>query len=45
MGIKKKEGIDILDSLGSNIIVDIYNNQIIRILPKNNFNINSLLLL
>jgi NADH-quinone oxidoreductase subunit G len=38
--LKKKEGIDILDGLGSNINIDVYNNQIIRILPKNNFNIN-----
>nr|YP_010394088.1 NADH dehydrogenase subunit 11 [Phytophthora cactorum]DAZ88096.1 TPA_asm: NADH dehydrogenase subunit 11 [Phytophthora cactorum] len=38
--LKKKEGIDILDSLGSNIKIDIFNNEIIRILPKTNFNIN-----
>lgn len=38
--LKKKEGIDILDSICSNIKVDIFNNEIIRILPKTNFNIN-----
>nr|WGU20057.1 NADH dehydrogenase subunit 11 [Phytophthora sp. ML-2023a] len=38
--LKKKEGIDILDSIGSNIEMDIFNNEIIRILPKTNFNIN-----
>ena len=38
--LKKKEGIDVLDSLGSNIKIDIFNNEIIRILPKTNFNIN-----
>ena len=38
--LKKREGIDILDSIGSNIKVDIFNNEIIRILPKTNFNIN-----
>lgn len=38
--LKKKEGIDILDSIGSNIKVDIFNNEIVRILPKTNFNIN-----
>nr|YP_010394400.1 NADH dehydrogenase subunit 11 [Phytophthora lateralis]DAZ88408.1 TPA_asm: NADH dehydrogenase subunit 11 [Phytophthora lateralis]DAZ88841.1 TPA_asm: NADH dehydrogenase subunit 11 [Phytophthora lateralis] len=38
--LKKKEGIDILDSIGSNIKIDIFNNEIIRILPKTNFNIN-----
>nr|YP_009178799.1 NADH dehydrogenase subunit 11 [Peronospora tabacina]ALJ78414.1 NADH dehydrogenase subunit 11 [Peronospora tabacina]ALJ78461.1 NADH dehydrogenase subunit 11 [Peronospora tabacina] len=38
--LKKKEGIDILDSLGSNIKIDIFNNEIVRILPKTNFNIN-----
>lgn len=40
MGIKKKEGIDILDAIGSNIKIDIFNNKIIRILPKTNFDIN-----
>ena len=40
MGTKKKEGIDILDSIGSNIKLDIFNNEIVRILPKLNFNIN-----
>nr|YP_001165361.1 NADH dehydrogenase subunit 11 [Phytophthora ramorum]ABG54112.1 NADH dehydrogenase subunit 11 [Phytophthora ramorum]ACD46628.1 NADH dehydrogenase subunit 11 [Phytophthora ramorum] len=38
--LKKKEGVDILDSIGSNIKIDIFNNEIIRILPKTNFNIN-----
>ncbi|RLN51552.1 hypothetical protein BBP00_00009877 [Phytophthora kernoviae] len=38
--LKKKEGVDILDSLGSNIKIDIFNNEIVRILPKTNFNIN-----
>nr|YP_010117996.1 NADH dehydrogenase subunit 11 [Phytophthora captiosa]QPN54007.1 NADH dehydrogenase subunit 11 [Phytophthora captiosa] len=38
--LKKKEGIDILDSIGSNINIDIFNNEIIRILPRTNFNIN-----
>nr|YP_001165408.1 NADH dehydrogenase subunit 11 [Phytophthora sojae]ABG54085.1 NADH dehydrogenase subunit 11 [Phytophthora sojae] len=38
--LKKKEGIDILDSIGSNIKIDIFNNEIVRILPKTNFNIN-----
>ena len=38
--LKKKEGLDILDSIGSNIKIDIFNNEIVRILPKTNFNIN-----
>jgi NADH-quinone oxidoreductase chain G len=38
--LKKKEGIDILDGIGSNIKVDIFNNEVVRILPKTNFNIN-----
>jgi NADH-quinone oxidoreductase chain G len=38
--LKKKEGIDILDGIGSNITVDIFNNEIVRILPKTNFDIN-----
>ena len=38
--LKKTEGIDILDSIGSNIKIDIFNNEIVRILPKTNFNIN-----
>ena len=38
--LKKKEGIDVLDALGSNIKIDIFNNAIVRILPKTNFNIN-----
>lgn len=38
--LKKKEGIDILDAIGSNITIDIFNNEIVRILPKTNFNIN-----
>lgn len=40
MGIKKKEGVDILDSIGSNIQINIFNNDIVRILPKTNSNIN-----
>jgi NADH-quinone oxidoreductase chain G len=38
--LKKREGIDILDSIGSNIKTDIFNNEIVRILPKTNFKIN-----
>jgi len=38
--LKRREGIDILDSIGSNIKVDIFNNEVVRILPKTNFNIN-----
>nr|YP_010394677.1 NADH dehydrogenase subunit 11 [Phytophthora quercina]DAZ89114.1 TPA_asm: NADH dehydrogenase subunit 11 [Phytophthora quercina] len=38
--LKKKEGVDILDGIGSNIKIDIFNNEIVRILPKTNFNIN-----
>jgi NADH-quinone oxidoreductase chain G len=38
--LKKKEGVDALDGIGSNIKVDIFNNEIVRILPKTNFNIN-----
>nr|YP_009233112.1 NADH dehydrogenase subunit 11 [Phytophthora polonica]AMB20917.1 NADH dehydrogenase subunit 11 [Phytophthora polonica] len=38
--LKKKEGVDILDGLGSNIKIDIFNNEIVRILPKTNFDIN-----
>lgn len=38
--LRKKEGIDVLDSIGSNIKIDIFNNEIVRILPKTNFNIN-----
>jgi len=38
--LKKKEGVDILDGIGSNIKVDIFNNEVVRILPKTNFNIN-----
>lgn len=38
--LKKKEAIDVLDGIGSNIKVDIFNNEIVRILPKTNFNIN-----
>ena len=39
--LKKKEGVDLMDSSCSNIRVDIFNNEIIRILPKINFNINN----
>jgi NADH-quinone oxidoreductase chain G len=38
--LKKKEGIDILDAIGSNIKIDIFNNEIVRILPKTNFSLN-----
>lgn len=38
--LKTKEGIDILDGIGSNINIDIFTNEIVRILPKTNFNIN-----
>lgn len=38
--LKKIEGIDVLDSIGSNIQINIFNNDIIRILPKTNFDIN-----
>nr|YP_010394599.1 NADH dehydrogenase subunit 11 [Phytophthora capsici]UXG56466.1 NADH dehydrogenase subunit 11 [Phytophthora capsici]DAZ88646.1 TPA_asm: NADH dehydrogenase subunit 11 [Phytophthora capsici]DAZ88685.1 TPA_asm: NADH dehydrogenase subunit 11 [Phytophthora capsici] len=38
--LKRKDGIDILDSIGSNIKIDVFNNEIVRILPKTNFNIN-----
>jgi NADH-quinone oxidoreductase chain G len=38
--LKKKEGVDVLDSIGSNIKIDIFNNEIVRILPKTNFTIN-----
>nr|YP_010394283.1 NADH dehydrogenase subunit 11 [Phytophthora cryptogea]DAZ88291.1 TPA_asm: NADH dehydrogenase subunit 11 [Phytophthora cryptogea] len=38
--LKKRGGVDILDSIGSNIKIDIFNNEIVRILPQTNFNIN-----
>jgi NADH-quinone oxidoreductase chain G len=38
--LKNTEGIDILDSIGSNIKISTFNNEIIRILPKTNFEIN-----
>ena len=38
--LKKKQSIDILDGIGSNIIVQTFNNNIVRILPKFNKNIN-----
>lgn len=38
--LKKREGVDILDGIGSNIKVDVFNNEVVRILPKTNFNIN-----
>ena len=38
--LKKKEGIDILDGTCSNIKIDLFNNEIVRILPKTNANIN-----
>ncbi|RHY74639.1 hypothetical protein DYB34_013994 [Aphanomyces astaci] len=36
----KKEGIDILDGIGSNIVFDIFNNNVVRVLPRTNLNIN-----
>jgi NADH-quinone oxidoreductase chain G len=36
----KKEGIDIMDAIGSNININILENNIIRILPKTNLEIN-----
>ena len=38
--LRKSDGVDILDSIGSNIKVDVFNNEIVRILPRTNFNIN-----
>ena len=38
--LKKRESVDVLDSIGSNLQINIFNNEIIRILPKTNFNIN-----
>ena len=38
--LKKYEGIDIMDSSCSNIKIDIFNNEVLRILPKTNSNIN-----
>ena len=38
--LKKKEGFDVLDAINSNIKIDIFNNEIVRILPKTNSNIN-----
>jgi NADH-quinone oxidoreductase chain G len=38
--LKKKEAVDALDGIGSNIKIDIFNNEVVRILPKTNFNIN-----
>lgn len=35
--LKKTKAIDILDSTGLNIIINSFNNRIIRILPKNNW--------
>lgn len=37
---KKHEGIDVLDSIGSNIKIDVFHNEVVRILPRTNFNIN-----
>ena len=39
--LKKKEGIDVLDSMGSNIQVDILNNEVVKIITKTNFYINN----
>ncbi|KDO15671.1 NADH dehydrogenase subunit 11 (mitochondrion) [Saprolegnia parasitica CBS 223.65] len=38
--LTKKEGIDILDAIGSNLNIDTLKNNIVRILPKTNVNIN-----
>jgi len=38
--LKLVESIDTSDTLGSNILINIKDNKIVRILPKNNFNIN-----
>lgn len=38
--LQQKNGLDVLDSTGSNICFHIFNNKIIRILPKTNYNIN-----
>nr|YP_008475376.1 NADH dehydrogenase subunit 11 [Achlya hypogyna]AGS55456.1 NADH dehydrogenase subunit 11 [Achlya hypogyna] len=38
--LTKKEGVDIMDAIGSNIIIDTLKNNIVRILPKTNVNIN-----
>ena len=38
--LKKTKTIDILDSLGSNIIIQTFNNKIVRILPKINKHLN-----
>lgn len=39
--LKKYEVVDIMDSSCSNIKVDVFNNEILRILPKTNYNINN----
>lgn len=36
----KKEGVDIMDAIGSNINIDVLKNNIVRILPKTNLEIN-----
>ena len=38
--LSKRQSVDILDGLGSNIVVQTFNNKIVRILPKINKNIN-----
>lgn len=38
--LKKREAIDAMDAIGSNINVHIFNNEVVRILPKTNFHIN-----
>ena len=38
--LKKKKSIDILDGIGSNLVVQTFNNNVVRILPKPNKNIN-----
>ena len=36
----RKEGVDIMDAIGSNINIDVLKNNIVRILPKTNLRIN-----
>ena len=40
LGSYKKEGVDIIDSVGSNIQANLFNNDIVRYLPKTNSHIN-----
>jgi NADH-quinone oxidoreductase chain G len=38
--LQQKTGIDVLDSTGSNVCFHVFNNKIVRILPKTNYSIN-----